>query len=380
MLCADTLVSDSAAAELTVLVSGREWTHAPKLSLPSEPVTFECSPIIAVGAAGNVHAGNRLVSYLMNWPNINDAPRPSTPMRQHLKAFAVEARIKHGLGTSLLILTEHKCWHVEAEVGFPVAITNVSYSPTAIGAGARYAQPLLDTGQDGIASIFEAARHEISETNFQVDYVSRKPKPKIRRAWRSYSSLVDPSRIERLVRRSTAIVGALLALGGSVAFLAGDNSRFELLISSFVSMTGMVIAGWSMLTFLRDMRNAYYLLTLAGVLVLLSTWKPYSGFVAAHNLEPLILVYVAVLVLFCILRRWRAVTFFYYALHIVGCLALAGLIAAMKYFSEPFFGSTIFKAGIAGIIFGYAVTWLAARYRLKNFNKFGWHFDRHIAR
>lgn len=371
ILSADTLVSDSAATYLTGLVTHRNWALQSKLFAPTEPLTFECSTIIAVGAAGNVRAGNVLVDFLLNRAPQKAASRPSTPMREHLRILAADAQLKHQLDASLLILTEHKCWCVEAKLGTPVEITDVTKIPSAIGAGAPHARPCLESGQDGVASILEAARHEDSETNFRIEYVARKPKSRIRRAWRSFTTLKDPVRNNSLVTRSLAVIGALLTASGGVALLAGGYTGVGRLLWVFACMAGMVGAGWSLLTSLRKDRNAFYHLAFILVLASLFAWKSSEAFIVAHNLEPLFVVYGTTFIGLVALRlQCVSATYPYYALHTVAGLAVAGLLCAITVFGDPPYDWTSFIAGIAGVGAGYGGAWLAVRYMIANLNNF----------
>ncbi|MCU9527502.1 hypothetical protein [Pseudomonas mosselii] len=284
-LSADTLISDSAGMAKTGFITERGWTVKTKLRVPVEHVTYERSPIIAVGASGSVFVGRMIADFLLDH-DLEPGTRPSTLLEENLSAHTTAVLAAHPQDASLLILTESQCWRLKAVPGMPVDITNVTSCPTAIGAGALYAQPCLDAGQSGVESIIEAARHPASETNFSIEYVALSPKPVVKRAWQSYTTLRDPLRLNRVTTRCIAVIGGLLTAAGGVALQAGSFTGISEMLWVVLTMIGLVATVSSVLTSLSETRGLAYHLIPIGMMVLLLSWDESERFLEAYNLPP----------------------------------------------------------------------------------------------
>lgn len=125
-LSADTLVSDSAAMVQTGFIAQRDWSLKSKLWVPVKPLTFEHSPIVAVGASGNVLVSNLIVDYLLDRNLPAGTTRPLTPLEADLAAHATAILGIHNQDASFLILTESHCWRLKV---FP---ENPSISATSL--------------------------------------------------------------------------------------------------------------------------------------------------------------------------------------------------------------------------------------------------------
>ncbi|ORL58787.1 hypothetical protein [Pseudomonas putida] len=361
-LSADTLVSDNAGIVQTGFINEWGWSSKTKLRVPAKPVTYERSPIIAVGASGSVRVGNKIADFLLDH-DLADDTRPSALLEADLRAHATSVLAAYPQDASLLILTESQCWRLRAVPGMPIDITDVTSHPTAIGAGAQYAQPCLNAGQDGIASIIEAARHPSSETNFDIDYVSRGATPTIKRAWRSHTTLKDPQRLNRVITRCIAFVGGSLTAAGGIAIQAGGIEGTSEMLWVFLTMIGLVATVSSVLTSLRNTRGLANHLIPIGMMVLLLSWDESKRFLEAHNLPPLILIYIATILGLGALRAtWPCVRLPLIAVHVAAGLTL-GLLAAVTVFVQDDW--SLFFAGATGVGIGYAATLCTVKHKLK---------------
>lgn len=355
-LSADTLVSDSAAIEKTGFFTQRGWSVRSKLWVPAKPVTYERSPIIAVGASGNVLVGNLITDFLLD-RNLEANTRPTTLLRADLRAQATVILAAHQHDASLLILTESKCWRLKAEPGKAITITDVTSRPTAIGAGAHHAQPCLDAGQSGIRGIIEAARHPASESNFNIEYVKRSSTPRVTRAWQSFTTLKDPLRLNRVITRCIAVIGGALTAAGGIALQAGGYSGTAQMLLVALAMVGMVASVSSVLTSLQGARALSLHLVPIVLLLLLLSWGTSARFLEAHNLIPLCLLYIgSVLGLAFIGINWPKVRAPLNAVHVGAGLTLVSLLAAVIVFGPAPCNWWLVFAGVLGVLLGYAAT------------------------
>lgn len=369
-LSADTLVSDSAAREQTGFTNQRDWSLKSKLWLPAKHLTFENSPIVAVGASGNVRVGNLIADYLLDRNLPKGTTRSLTPLRADLDthATAVLATLKQD--ASLLILTESHCWRLRADPGKPVDISDVTARPTAIGAGASHAQPCLDAGLSGIKSIIEAARHPASETNFTIDYVERSSNPKIKRAWQSSTTLKDPLRLNRVITRGIAVMGGVLTATGGIALQAGGFTGWSQMVLVGLSMSGLVATLSSILTSLWDAKRAKYHLVPIVVITLLLLWGKSESFLEAHRLTPLLLLYLATVFALILLRaKWPWVSRPRNAVHLGGCLTFGSLVAALTVFAQAPYDLPLLLTGAIGASLGYAATLMTVNYTIRNYRR-----------
>lgn len=367
-LSADTLVSDSAAMVQTGFIAQRAWSLKSKLWVPVQPLTFEHSPIVAVGASGNVLVSNLIVDYLLDRNLPAGTTRPSTPLEADLAAHATAILGIHNQDASFLILTESHCWRLKVLPGKPVDISDVTAHPTAIGAGANVAQPFLDAGLDGIKSIIEAARHTDSETNFSIDYVDRTSSPTIKRARQSCTTLRDPQRLNRVITRSIALIGGGLTAVGGIAVQAGGFTGPAQMLLVALSMAGIVATVSSILTSLWDTKGAKYHLVPITVMALLLVWSESHSFLEAHRLTPLILLYFVTVFALILLRvQWPWVSRPRNAVHLGASLTLGSLLAALTLFSQAPFDWPLLIAGTIGISLGYTSTLLTVNYMIRNF-------------
>ncbi|HDS0960488.1 TPA: hypothetical protein QDZ28_004242 [Pseudomonas putida] len=366
-LSADTLVSDNAGMVQTGFINERGWSSKTKLRLPAKPVTYKRSPIIAVGASGSVFVGNMIADFLLDH-DLEAGTRSCPLLEEHLHAHAMSILAKYNQDASLLILTESHCWRLKAVPGEPVDITDVTSHPTAIGAGAKYAQPCLDAGQNGIESIIEAARYPGSETNFDVDYVRRSSRPTIKRAWRSHTTLKDPLRLNRVTTRCIAVIGGLLTAAGGIAIQAGNLAGTSEMLWVVLTMLGLVATVSSVLTSLSQMRGLAYQLLPIGMMVLLLTWGESELFLASNNLPPLFLLYIAtVLGLSALRAKWPWVSRPLNAVHVAAGLTLASLLAAVTVFGQVPYDWSFFFAGAIGVGIGYATTFCMVKQMVERF-------------
>ncbi|WP_323601068.1 hypothetical protein [Pseudomonas putida] len=368
-LSADTLVSDSAAMVKTGFFTERGWSLKTKLRVPEKHVTYERSPIIAVGASGSVFVGNMIADYLLDH-NLKEGTRPSTPLEaKDLLAHTTAVLANHSQDASLLILTETHCWRLKAVPGKPVDIADVTSTPTAIGAGALYAQPCLDVGQSGVESIIEAALHPASETNFHIDYVTRGT-PVIKRAWQSYTTLRDPLRLNRLTTRCIAVIGGSLTAAGGVALQAGGFTGISEMLWVALTMVGLVATVSSVLPSLRDARGLVYHLIPIVTMVLLLSWDESERFLKAYSLPPLFLLYItAVLGLGAVRATWPCVRLPLIAVHVGAGLSLACLLAAVTLFSQAPYDWPLFFAGTVGVGVGYAATFWTVNQMVQRYSR-----------
>ncbi|WP_439126246.1 MAG: hypothetical protein ACNJA3_28165 (plasmid) [Pseudomonas rhizophila] len=372
-LSADTLVSDSAAMVMAGFINQRNWTLRTKLWVPDKHLTFEHSPIVAVGASGNVLVGNLIVDYLFDRNLPAGTTRPSTPLESNLAAYATAVLGIHNQDASLLILTESHCWRLKVLPGKPVNICDVTAHPTAIGAGAQVAQQCLDAGMDGVKSIIEAARHTDSETNFSIDYVDRTSSPIIERARQSHTTLRDPQRLNRVITRSIALIGGgLTAVGGIAIQACGFAGAAQILLVA-LTMAGIVATVSSILTSLWDTKGAKYHLVPIATMALLLVRKESESFLEAHQLTPLILLYFGTVFALIMLRiQWPWVSRPRNAVHLGACLTLGSLLAALTLFSQVPYDWPLLFAGTIGVGLGYTATLLAVNFMIRN------HYRHHV--
>lgn len=378
ILAGDTLVGGDYSDYAPGFFDDVEWSISPKIFMPAKTVTYEGSPIIAVGGAGNVGAGNALIDYLLDRTPDAANPRPVDLKAADFLNYADATLSKLKEDSWLLILTENNCWYVESVLANGnVSIDDVTYTKTAIGAGAPHALASLAEGLDAIDSILDAASHPTSVTNFQILYVEHKPGTLIKRAWRSHTTVKDPVRRNRLMKRSLAVAGSLLTGVGGWPLHAEVVTGFWQGAAVLACLAGLVLTGWSMLTSLVKTKNAFPHVGALLVALVPLAFPDGEAFIVKHNLADLYLIYGAALMVLVVIRmNWESSTRPRNALGITAGLTTVALLLTVSLINSTPFDLGVILYGMAGVALGSLVTWNSIRYMQRNYQAFKEYFVR----